>query len=53
MNVIRTAISEVLIIEPEVFGDPRGFFVGTFEAAPCLRALMVAAVFMAIAPRTA
>ena len=32
MNVIRTAISEVLIIEPEVFGDRRGFFFETFKA---------------------
>ena len=32
MNVSRTAISEVLIIEPKVFGDPRGFFVETFNA---------------------
>jgi dTDP-4-dehydrorhamnose 3,5-epimerase len=32
MNVVRTAISEVLIIEPQVFGDPRGFFVETFKA---------------------
>ena len=26
MNVIKTAISDVLIIEPKVFGDSRGFF---------------------------
>ena len=26
MNVIKTAIPEVLIIEPKVFGDARGFF---------------------------
>ncbi len=26
MNVIKTAIPEVLIIEPKVFGDSRGFF---------------------------
>jgi dTDP-4-dehydrorhamnose 3,5-epimerase len=32
MNVVRTAISEVLVIEPDVFGDPRGFFVETFKA---------------------
>jgi dTDP-4-dehydrorhamnose 3,5-epimerase len=32
MNVIRTAISEVLIIEPEVLGDRRGFFCETFKA---------------------
>jgi dTDP-4-dehydrorhamnose 3,5-epimerase len=32
MNVIRTAIPEVLIIEPKLFGDQRGFFVETFKA---------------------
>jgi dTDP-4-dehydrorhamnose 3,5-epimerase len=31
MNVIPTAISEVLVIEPKVFGDERGFFVETFK----------------------
>ena len=31
MNVIRTAIPEVLIIEPKVFGDARGFFMETFQ----------------------
>jgi dTDP-4-dehydrorhamnose 3,5-epimerase len=32
MNVIPTAISEVLIIEPKLFGDQRGFFLETFKA---------------------
>jgi dTDP-4-dehydrorhamnose 3,5-epimerase len=32
MNVIRTAISDVLIIEPELSGDQRGFFCETFKA---------------------
>jgi dTDP-4-dehydrorhamnose 3,5-epimerase len=32
MNVIPTAISEVLIFEPKVFGDQRGFFLETFKA---------------------
>ena len=32
MNVVRTAIPEVLIIEPKVFGDQRGFFSETFRA---------------------
>jgi dTDP-4-dehydrorhamnose 3,5-epimerase len=32
MNVIPTAISEVLIIEPKVFGDQRGFFLEAFKA---------------------
>lgn len=33
MKVISTAIPEVLIIEPKVFGDSRGFFLETFQAA--------------------
>jgi dTDP-4-dehydrorhamnose 3,5-epimerase len=32
MNVISTAIPEVLIIEPKVFGDQRGFFFEAFKA---------------------
>jgi dTDP-4-dehydrorhamnose 3,5-epimerase len=32
MNVIATAIPGVLIIEPKVFGDARGFFLETFQA---------------------
>jgi hypothetical protein len=32
MNVLRTAIWEVLIIELKVSGDPRGFFIETFKA---------------------
>ena len=31
MNVIATAIPEVLIIEPRVFGDARGFFYESFN----------------------
>lgn len=32
MNVIPTAIPDVLIIEPKVFGDARGFFYESFNA---------------------
>jgi len=32
MNVIQTALPGVLIIEPKVFGDARGFFIETFQA---------------------
>lgn len=32
MNVITTAIADVVIIEPKVFGDERGFFLETFQA---------------------
>lgn len=33
MNVIATEIPEVLIIEPQVFGDERGFFFESFNAS--------------------
>jgi len=33
MKVIETAISGVLLIEPKVFGDSRGFFFESFQAA--------------------
>ena len=32
MQVIKTAIPDVLIIEPKVFGDSRGFFMESFNA---------------------
>lgn len=31
MEVIRTSIADVVIIEPTVFGDDRGFFLETFQ----------------------
>ncbi|MBB1318450.1 dTDP-4-dehydrorhamnose 3,5-epimerase [Shewanella sp. SR43-4] len=32
MNIIKTKIKDLLIIEPKVFGDDRGFFYETFQA---------------------
>ncbi|HKC43990.1 MAG TPA: dTDP-4-dehydrorhamnose 3,5-epimerase [Burkholderiales bacterium] len=32
MNVVPTAIPEVRVIEPKVFGDPRGFFLESWNA---------------------
>lgn len=32
MNVIKTKLQHCVIIEPEVFGDERGFFLETFQA---------------------
>ncbi len=32
MNLIRTELPEVLILEPKVFGDERGFFYESFNA---------------------
>jgi len=31
MNVVRTAIPEVLVLEPKVFGDERGFFFESYN----------------------
>jgi dTDP-4-dehydrorhamnose 3,5-epimerase len=33
VNIVPTAIPDVLIIEPRVFGDARGFFMETWNAA--------------------
>ena len=32
MEVIKTSLPGVVIIEPKVFGDERGFFLETFQA---------------------
>lgn len=32
MNIIDTAIAEVKILQPQIFGDERGFFMETFRA---------------------
>ena len=31
MNITRTAIADVLMFEPKVFGDERGFFMENFN----------------------
>jgi len=31
MKIIKTKIKDLLIIEPQVFGDERGFFVETYN----------------------
>ena len=38
MNVIATALEGVLILEPKVFGDARGFFMESFNARDFARA---------------
>ena len=38
MNVIRTAIPDVLVIEPKVFGDDRGHFFESFNERAWLEA---------------
>jgi dTDP-4-dehydrorhamnose 3,5-epimerase len=32
MNVVRTAIPDIVVIEPKVFGDARGFFLESWNA---------------------
>ncbi|MEK9151179.1 MAG: dTDP-4-dehydrorhamnose 3,5-epimerase [Patescibacteria group bacterium] len=39
MNVIKTALDGVMIIEPDVFADERGFFMEAFEEKRYQRAL--------------
>lgn len=41
MKVIATAIPEVKIIEPQVFGDERGFFLESFHAKRYQQALAI------------
>lgn len=38
MNIIKTSIPDVLIFEPKVFGDDRGFFFESFNEAQFLAA---------------
>ena len=38
MNFIETSIPDVLIVEPRVFGDERGFFMETYQADEFARA---------------
>lgn len=46
MNVIATALPEVLILEPQVFGDERGFFYESFNARRFAEATGVTRVFV-------
>lgn len=46
MNIIQTEIPEVLIIEPKVFGDARGFFFESFNARAFSDATGLAPVFV-------
>ena len=34
MKTIKTPIEDLLIFEPNVFGDERGFFYESFNASP-------------------
>jgi dTDP-4-dehydrorhamnose 3,5-epimerase len=46
MNVIKTEIPEVIILEPKVFGDARGFFFESFNAKAFKEATGVTADFV-------
>ena len=46
MNVITTAIPDVKVIEPKVFGDERGFFYESFNARAFRDALGIDAEFV-------
>ena len=46
MKVTRTAIPEVLVLEPKVFGDARGFFLESFNEKVFREATGVAAPFV-------
>jgi dTDP-4-dehydrorhamnose 3,5-epimerase len=46
MNIIRTEIPEVLILEPKVFGDSRGFFMESFNARTFAAETGVTAAFV-------
>jgi dTDP-4-dehydrorhamnose 3,5-epimerase len=46
MKVIQTAIAGVLLIEPRVFGDERGFFFESYNERTFLEATGVAAKFV-------
>jgi len=43
MNVIQTELPEVVLIEPDVFGDSRGFFCETFSVKRYVQAGITAA----------
>ncbi len=45
MNVIETSLPGVLVIEPKVFADERGFFMETYHAAR-FRGLGIEAIFV-------
>ncbi|WP_369988570.1 dTDP-4-dehydrorhamnose 3,5-epimerase [Pseudomonas xanthosomatis] len=46
MNIVNTAIPDVLIIEPKVFGDSRGFFYESFNARAFAECTGVTAEFV-------
>lgn len=46
MNVIKTALSEVLILEPTIFGDERGFFQESYNKKAFDKAIGANTIFV-------
>lgn len=46
MNIVPTALPEVLIIEPKIFGDDRGYFFESFNARAFAKATGIDAPFV-------
>ncbi|MFA7667660.1 MAG: dTDP-4-dehydrorhamnose 3,5-epimerase, partial [Burkholderiaceae bacterium] len=46
MNIVPTALPEVLIIEPKIFGDDRGYFFESFNARKFAEATGIGAAFV-------
>ena len=46
MNIVPTSLPGVLLIEPKVFGDERGFFFESFNARSFAQATGVDATFV-------
>ncbi len=46
MNIVQTTLPGVLLIEPKVFGDERGFFFESFNAKTFAQATGVSAAFV-------
>ena len=46
LKVTPTALPEVLLIEPKVFGDARGFFMESFNAKVFAQATGIEAAFV-------
>lgn len=46
MKVIQTAIPDLLILEPKVFGDQRGFFLESYNQQACHDFIGIVAAFV-------
>ena len=46
MNIIETGLESCVVIEPEVYGDERGFFLETFQKDRYLNELKISYDFV-------